>query len=299
MKRHAPGALALAGLLAAAVWVHAQPNWDEVTIETTRVADNLYMLRGLGGNLGLWTGGDRVLLIDDQYAPLNDKIVVAIRALTLKPIDLVLNTHWHSDHTGGNEAFGRAGATILAHENVRARMSTRQEMKVFGRVIEARPEIALPVITYPGGITLHLGDAVEVHHLSAAHTDGDSIVHFPAANAIHAGDIVFNGTYPFIDVGAGGRLGGLIEAVDHILALCNETTKIIPGHGDLATPADLRAYRDMLAGARIAVRRLVAQGKTRDQVIAARPTAPWDEVWGQGFIKPDLWTGMLYDSLTR
>jgi cyclase len=246
----------------------------------------------------LWVGGDRPLLIDDPYAPLSAKIVTAIAKVTDKPVEFVLNTHWHGDHTGGNETFGSAGATILAHDNVRERLSKRQEMKVFDRVVEPLPEVARPVLTYADSVTFHLGDAIRVHHVPAAHTDGDSIVHFTGANVIHAGDVVFNGMYPFIDVEAGGRIDGVIEGVARILALSDGNTKIIPGHGDLATPADLRDYRAMLIEARIQIRRLIAQGKTRDQVVAAKPTAALDEKWGQGFMKPDKWVGIVYDSMT-
>ncbi|MCP4249053.1 MAG: MBL fold metallo-hydrolase, partial [bacterium] len=203
---------------------------EDVEIETTKVAENLYMLVGAGGNIGLSVGPDGAFLIDDQFAPLTEKITAAIKAVTEAPIRFVVNTHWHFDHTGGNENLGKAGAVIVAHENVRRRMSTEQFIAAFDRRVPASPPGALPVITFADAVTFHLnGDELHVFHVAPAHTDGDSIVHFRKANVLHLGDTFFDGMYPFIDVSAGGSIAGMIEAVDRALKLCDDKTKIIPG----------------------------------------------------------------------
>ena len=193
------------------------------------------MLTGSGGNLGLSVGKSGTYLIDDQYAPLSDKILAAIKAITPDPVRFVVNTHWHGDHTGGNENLGKAGALLVAHENVRRRMSTRAVHRGLrtGRSPPS-PEDALPVVTFTDAITFHWnGDEIRVYHVPPAHTDGDSIVHFVKADVVHMGDLFFNGGYPFIDTSSGGRVDGVIEAADRVLAGIGEKTRIIPGHGPL------------------------------------------------------------------
>ena len=209
-----------------------------------------------------------------------------------------MNTHWHGDHIGGNENMGKTGALLVAHENVRKRISTEQFIAAFGRKIEPSPEAALPVVTFTDAVTFHWnGDEIRVHHVPPAHTDGDSIVHFVKADVVHMGDVFFNGGYPFIDVSSGGRVDGVIAAADRVLAGIGERTRIIPGHGPVATKADLRAYRDMVKTLRDRIATLKAEGKTRDQVVAAKPTADHDVKWGGGFMKGDTFTGLAYDSL--
>ncbi len=268
----------------------------EVRFETQRAGERVYILIGQGGNIGLSVGGDGAFVIDDQFAPLTPRILEEIAKLSDAPVRFVINTHWHGDHTGGNENLGKAGAIIVAHANVRRRMSERQFMEVFERTVEPSPEAALPVVTFERSLTFHWNDeTIEVVHVPPAHTDGDSFVHFRNANAIHAGDLFFNGTYPFIDTGTGGHLAGMIQAVDRVLGRCDEKTRIIPGHGPLASRADLERYRRMLATTRDRIEPMVRAGRSRDEVIAAKPTADLDADWGGGFMKPDVWVGIAYE----
>jgi glyoxylase-like metal-dependent hydrolase (beta-lactamase superfamily II) len=236
---------------------------------------------------------------DDQYAPLSDKILAAVKAITPDPVRFVLNTHWHGDHTGGNENMGKAGAYIVAHDNVRKRMSSEHFNAVFQRTTPASPEGALPVVTFAEGITFHWnGEEIRVYHVPPAHTDGDAIVHFVKADVVHMGDLFFNGfNYPFVDVSSGGRVDGVIGAADRVLAAVSDKTRIIPGHGPLATKADLQLYRDTVKTLRDRIAKLKAEGKTKEDVIAAKPTADYDAKWGGGFIKPDVFTGLVFDSL--
>lgn len=293
-------ALVLLLLMGLAAPASAQQDMEDVTIEAIPVAGNIYMLTGRGGNLGLSVGEDGAFLIDDQYAPLTDKILTAIAALTDQPVRFVVNTHWHGDHTGGNENMGDAGALIVAHENVRTRMSSEHFNAVFDRTTPPSPEEALPVITFTDEMTFYWnGDAAHVFHVHHAHTDGDAIIHFQDANVVHMGDTFFNGFYPFVDVSSGGSIDGLITAVDQVLGGIYDDTQIIPGHGPLASKDDLRTYRTMLVTARDAIRDLMREGMTREEVIAAKPTADLDATWGGGFMQPDVWVGLLYDSMAN
>ena len=291
-------ALALAMLVA--VPVAAQRNFDSVKIEAIPVTDGIFMLTGSGGNIGLSVGDDAAFVIDDQYAPLTEKIKAAIAEKTDQPVRFVINTHWHGDHTGGNEKMGQSGAIIVAHENVRKRMSSEQFIAAFDTRVPAAPAIALPVVTFADSVTFHWnGDDIHVFHVAPAHTDGDSIIHFQKANVIHMGDTLFNGYYPFIDASSGGNIDGMIAAEERVLALADDKTKIIPGHGPLADKAQLQANHDMLVTARDRIHKLMAAGKSRDEVVAAKPTADLDEEWGDGFLKPDLWVGIVYDGMTK
>ena len=299
MKRAIGGALCAAVALMAAPVPAQQQDFSKVEVKTEKVAEGVYMLQGAGGNIGLSVGPDAAFLIDDEYAPLTPKIKAAVAALTDKPIRFVLNTHWHGDHTGGNKDMGEAGSLIVAHENVRRRMSTEQFIAAFNMREPAAPPRALPVVTFTDAVTFHLnGDEILAVHVPPAHTDGDSVVHFRKANVIHAGDTFFNGFYPFIDLDTGGSVAGMIGAADRMLALADDRTRIIPGHGPLGTKADLKAYRDMLATARDRVAALVKAGKTLEQVTAAAPTAELDAKWGQGFLKPAAFVSILYKDAT-
>ena len=292
--------LGLATAAALSASVAAQGRFDDVQIKTVRVSDNVYMLVGSGGNIGLSIGEDGAFMIDDQFAPLTDKILAAVRTLTDQPVRFLVNTHWHGDHTGGNENLGNAGAIIVAHENVRESMSSEHFMKAFNRTVPASPEAALPIVTFTDAMTFHWnGDDVHVFHVKPAHTDGDSMIHFRSANVLHTGDTFFNGMYPYIDVSSGGSIDGMIAAADTALKLCNDQTQIIPGHGELADADDLRAYREVLQAVRDRVRSLVDAGKTRDEVIAAKPSAEFDADWGGGFMQPDVWVGIVYDGMTK
>ncbi len=288
--------------LAGAVGVFAQDDFSGVRIESTKLTDSVYMLTGAGGNLGACVGEDGVFLIDDQFAPLTEKITAAIARLSDQPIRFVVNTHWHFDHTGGNENFGKAGAVIVAHENVRQRMSTDQFIAAFDRKIPAAPPKALPVITFSESVTFHWnGEELRVVHVEPAHTDGDSVIFFVKSNVVHMGDVYFNGMYPFIDTGAGGSIDGMIRAIDLVLSRpeVNDQTRFIPGHGPLSGIAELKAFRDMLRTAGDRVRALMAEGKSRDEVVAAKPTADLDAKWGGGFLQPDAWVGIVYDGMKR
>jgi cyclase len=288
--------LALAGLAANA----GAQDMRDVPVRTERVADGVYMLVGNGGNIGVSVGEDGVVLIDDQFAPMVPKIEAAVRALSERPIRFVINTHWHGDHTGGNEALGKAGAVIVAHGNVRERMSVEQFNAFTGSPTPASPREALPVVTFEHGVTLHVnGDDLEVIHLPRAHTDGDAVIRWRRANVVHMGDLFFNGTYPFIDVASGGSVNGLVEALDFVLGSVDGAVRIIPGHGPLAGRAELQAYRDMLAAVRDRIAAQIAAGRSQDEVIAARPTADFDAAWGGGFFKPDEWVARLYVDLRR
>ena len=292
------GRLAAVLALAAAPVVAQPQDFSKVEIKAEKVAEGVYMLTGAGGNVGLSVGQDGAFVVDAQFAPLTDKILAAIRTINPAPVRFVVNTHVHSDHVGGNENMGRAGAILVAHENVRKRMSVEQFNATFNRKTPPAPESALPVLTFTDAVTLHWnGDDIEVTHVPPAHTDGDAYVRFVRADVVHMGDLFFNGGYPFVDVSSGGRIDGVIAAADQVLAATGEKTRIIPGHGPLASRADLQAYRDTLRTLRDRIAKLKAEGRSRDEVIAARPTADHDAELGTGFMKGDVFTGLVYDSL--
>jgi glyoxylase-like metal-dependent hydrolase (beta-lactamase superfamily II) len=290
-----------AGLLVVTLQVPpsaAQMDFSKVEIETIELGSGLAMLTGAGGNLGVSTGPDGVFLIDDQYAPMTVKIRAAIARLTDEPIRFVLNTHWHGDHTGGNENLGEAGVLILAHERVRARMSSEQFMAAMGRKLPPSPRVAWPVVTFEDGVTLHLnGQTIEARHVAPAHTDGDSLVYFREADVLHTGDTFFSGMYPFFDASSGGRIDGMIDAATRALEIAGPKTRIIPGHGPLSSRKDLEAHREMLISVRDRVRELIGAGLDREAVIAARPTRAFDHRSQGGFVTPDRFAGLVYDSL--
>ena len=269
-----------------------------VTVETTPLRGGLFMLSGAGGNMLAGAGKDGAFLVDDQFGPLHSKIRDALSAVGAEPLRFIINTHWHGDHTGGNEAFAKEGVVILAQDNVRRRMSAEQVIKALNRTVPASPEAALPVITFSTEASLHLnGDIAHAIHIEHAHTDGDSLVWFEKANVLHMGDIFFNRMYPLIDLSTGGGINGVIAGVERGLALADGQTQIIPGHGPLASKADLAAYAAMLKDIRSRVAALKAAGKSREEVIAAKPSAAYDEQLGHGFIKPDQLAGFVFDSL--
>ncbi len=289
--------IGLAAALCAAPCISAEEA-EDVKIEALPVASGVHMLTGQGGNMGVSVGEDGVLLIDDQFAPLTARIKAAVAKLGGGEIRFVINTHWHGDHTGGNENLGKAGTLIVAHDNVRRRMSVEQFMEFFDRKVPASPKSALPVVTFPESVTFHLnGESIRVVHVAAAHTDGDSIVHFPASNVIHAGDVFFNGLYPFVDLDSGGSIDGLIAAVEWMLENSNESTRIIPGHGPLTDLEGLEIYRELLVTVRDRIARLIRSGKTLEEVLEAAPSAEYDEAWGQTFITPEQWVTTVYKSL--
>jgi glyoxylase-like metal-dependent hydrolase (beta-lactamase superfamily II) len=278
-------------------------DFSAARIETQRLTPNLFMLVLVGegaGNIALSTGSDGSVLVDTQFAPLNAKILAAVRAAGGSDVRYVINTHWHGDHSGGNEPLGTAGALIIAHDNVLARMSTEQFMAAFNQRIPPSPAAALPVVTFPTRTTFHLnGDVVQVVHVDNAHTDGDSIVHFTNANVIHTGDTYMKDVYPFIDVSSNGSIDGFIAAADAVLSRSDANTRIIPGHGELANRADLQRFHDMLVSVRGKIQALIDRGMSEDEVVAAGPTAEFDATWGQGFMNPENFTRFAYQSLTK
>lgn len=278
----------------------AQTNWDSVRVQAIPAGPGVHMLVGSGGNIALAVGEDFAFMVDDQYAPLTPKILAAVKAVTTKPVKFLVNTHWHGDHSGGNENIANAGIVIVAHDNVRTRMSAEHFNSILNSRTPASPKGALPVVTFGETVAFHIGgETVHVVHVPPAHTDGDAIVHFSRANTLHMGDLFFNGRYPFVDITSGGSFEGVIGAVNAALAYVNETTKIIPGHGPMASKADLVAYRDVLAKIRDRVAALIRQGKTKAEVIAGKPLAEWDATWGTGFMKPDVFLGIVYDSMKK
>jgi glyoxylase-like metal-dependent hydrolase (beta-lactamase superfamily II) len=285
-------------MTAVAATAAGQNDMAEVSIETTPVAEGIYMLTGRGGNIGLCVGEDGVFMIDDQYAPLSDKIRAAVAAVTDQPVGFILNTHWHGDHTGGNENFGDTGSLVISHANVRRRMSTEQFTAIFDRTTPAAPDGALPVVTFTDSISFFLnGEEIDVFHAPRAHTDGDAVIHFTGANVVHAGDLVFFGLYPFIDTAAGGSIYGLIAGVKTVLSLGDEGTRIIPGHGPLLDRGQVEEYLALLTGAREAVAEGKSAGEDLAAVQAAEPLARWDETWGQAWLTSDQFTRMIFESL--
>ena len=283
-------------LLAIAPSLRAQ-NFDTVTVRATPVAGSVHMLQGVGGNIGLIVGNDAVFVVDDQFAPLTPKVLAVIKSITPDPVKFVLNTHWHFDHTGGNENMGKAGALIVAHENVRRRMSTGQLIAALNRTEPASPHGALPVVTFTDTVTFHLnGDSIVVFHVAPAHTDGDAIVYFTTANVVHAGDDFVSSGFPFVDLSSGGSIDGVIRAAERIMMATNAQTKIIPGHGPLADRARVKEYHDMLYAVRDRMRKEIAGRHTIEQVLASKITAEYDAAWPAN---RERFLRILYEELSR
>lgn len=272
---------------------------ESLSVRIVPVAPGLTILMGAGGNVGVSTGEDGVLLIDDQYARIAPAILEAVHTLSAGPLRFVINTHKHGDHTGSNLAMDSAGAIIVAQENVRKRMSVDQFLPAYNRTIPASPPGALPVVTFADQVTFHWnGTEIRVFHVANAHTDGDAVVWFPALNVIHLGDTYFNGSYPFIDDASGGTLDGMVAAVDQVLPLLNDSTRVIPGHGPPGTTADLRDYRTMLATVRDRLTVMARRKLTVEQAQASKPTREFEEKWGHGFLDGDAWVALMYRLVT-
>lgn len=292
----------LAALAAALPAARAQQaDLSKLDYRTEKVAENIYMLSTpAGGNIGVLVGDDGAVIIDDQFDELAPKLRAAVALLTDKPIRFAINTHWHFDHTGANAAIGRTGTVIVAHGKVRERMNSTQIGALSGKPTPPSPREALPIITFDEGVTLHLdGDDLEVTHVRSAHTDGDAIIRFRKANVVHMGDVFFVGSYPFIDTNSGGSLDGMIEALAQSLALVDERTRIIPGHGPVSDKAKMQEFHDMLATIRDRIVRQIRAGKSLEQVVASKPTAEFDAAWAGNFWKPDQWVGRAYADLRR
>ncbi len=283
------------GLVLAIAFINAASAQE---IDSVKVSDSIHMLTGKGGNIGVLIGEDGTLMIDDKFAPMTDTILTKVTKLGGSTPRFVINTHFHGDHTGGNENLGKAGSVIISHANVRKRLTVETVIKAFNKVTPPQPKAALPLITFTRDITFHLnGETVNFMHVPAAHTDGDSIVHFQDANVIHAGDTMFNGFFPFIDTDHGGTVKGVIAAVDKLLALADDDTRIIPGHGPLANKQQLREYRDMLATAQERLVKIKAAGKTAAQAVAGKPLADLDAKWGNAMFTSDRWIEIIYDGI--
>ena len=277
-------------------WTSAQ-NMDDVKIETVQLADQVYMLTGRGGNIGVSVGEDGVFLIDDQFAPLSDKILAAIRAISDKPLRFLANTHWHGDHTGGNANMAGAGASIMAHTNVRKRL-----VETPLRDNTQRPKEALPVITFNDKANLYInGEHIALFHVDNAHTDGDIMIYFTSSNVLHTGDNYFRGRFPYIDLDSGGSVDGYIAAVERALMVIDEETSIIPGHGTVSNKAEYKSFLEMLKSMRDAVKKHIKAGRTEEEVVSDRSiTQVYEERgYGSGFINGERFRRILYKSLSK
>lgn len=283
-------------LTLAATSAFAQRDFSTVEVKATKVAGNVWMITGAGGNIGVSSGSDGLVMIDDQYAPLVPKIEAALKTISDRPLRFILNTHYHGDHTGGNEQLGKS-APIIAHENVRKRLASGSS--VGGNDTPPAPASALPVVTFNDTLTVHLnGEDVRAVHTPHGHTDGDVVIWFTQSNVVHMGDQFFNGMFPFVDTENGGSVRGMIANVEKVLATIPNDAKVIPGHGALSDKAGLQAFRNVLRDTLAAVERGAAAGKSVEQLKADKVLAQWDATWGQGFIKTDRWIETLYGEVT-
>ena len=247
-------------------------NFDSIQIKTTKLTEKIYMLEGSGGNIGVLVGNDGVIIIDDQFAPLTEKIKKALAAISDKPVKFVVNTHFHGDHADGNENFTRLGALIVAHDNARKRLSKDYYYEAYKETQKAYPYEVLPKVTFADSVTFHLNEeTVHVFYAKNAHTDGDVIIHFKESNIFHCGDVFVRYGFPFIDDGAGGTIDGIIKAIEGLITITNDQSKIIPGHGQLATKKDLIDYKNMLVTVRTRIADGIKQGKTLQQIADSDP----------------------------
>jgi glyoxylase-like metal-dependent hydrolase (beta-lactamase superfamily II) len=272
-------------------------DFSKVEIKVTKVAGNVYMLEGAGGNIGVSAGPDGILIVDDQFAPLADKIKAALKTLGDGKLKFVLNTHYHGDHTGSNVVFG-PDAPIIAQTNVRQRLSTEQKSKFFNRTTPPSPKEALPVITFDQAVSVFFnGEEIKVIHFPHGHTDGDSVIFFTGSNVVHMGDDFFAGRFPVVDLEAGGDVEGMTRNVGEIISKLPPGVKIIPGHGPLSDVEGLRAFHRMLVETTDIVRKRMAAGKSLEQIKAEGLPEEW-KTWGTGFIKTDLWITLVFNSLS-
>jgi cyclase len=289
--------LLLTVVLFFAISAQAQTDFSKVEVKATKVAGNIYMLTGSGGNIGVSVGDDGILIVDDQFAPLADKIRAALKGVADKKLRFILNTHWHGDHTGANAVFGPE-ATIIAHDNVRKRLATEQKSTVFNRTTPPSPKEALPVITFDNALSVHFnGEDIRAIHFPQGHTDGDSVIFFSSSNVVHLGDDFFAGRFPFVDLESGGTVEGLVRNIGELIGKIPADAKLIPGHGPISTLEDLKSYHRMLQQTTDIVRQKIAAGKTLEQIKTEGLPAEW-EPWGAGFIKTDRWVETIYKSLT-
>lgn len=273
--------------------------FEDVEIKSAKLSDDVYVITGKGGNLGLLIGKDGNILIDDQFAPLTNKILDVIHNLTNQPIKFLINTHWHPDHTGGNENFGKLGSLIISHENVRERLSTEQFIEFMERKIKPLPVEALPIITFTDSISFHIkNETVQIFHFPNAHTDGDSMIYFKENNILHTGDIFVKNRYPFIDTSSHGTIDGIIGALEKIIPLLNKESLIIPSHGDISNLTDLYEYLSMLQDVRNNISSQINKGYSIKQILESNPTSPFDHKYGNDkFITPNDFVISVFQSL--
>ena len=280
----------LLSLFALGALAASAQDFSTVEVKATKVAGSVYMLTGAGGNIGVSVGSDGIVVIDDQYAPLAPKIEAALKSITDKPVRFIVNTHYHGDHTGGNEHFGKT-APIIAHENVRKRLQSGTSAR--GRTTPPRPD-ALPILTFDDAVTIHLnGEDIRAVHMPRGHTDGDSVIWFTKSNVVHMGDDLFVDIFPFVDIDNGGSVRGLIANLDKILHVMPDDAKVIPGHGTLTGKAGVVKFRDMLKATFALVEQGVNAGKSLEQLKADKVLETWDS-WGKGFITTDFWIETIH-----
>ena len=273
-------------LFCTSLMLNAQTNWDTVKIRSEKIIGNVYMLKGSGGNIGVLTGKDGILMIDDQFLPLSGKIKDAIAELDKSPIRFTINTHIHGDHSGGNEFFKQIGSTVIAHDVVRERMMKEHVNKATNQTTPPRPADAWPVVTFNDQLNIHLNDQdIEIIHFNAGNTVGDVFIRFKQANVFHMGDVFVTYGYPYIDTSNGGTINGLITCLDKVMNLMDENTKVIPGHGNLCTKADVKKYRDRLAHIRDEVASALKKGKKVEELAGLPIASTYDAEWGKGFVK--------------
>jgi glyoxylase-like metal-dependent hydrolase (beta-lactamase superfamily II) len=278
--------------------VQAQDNYDTVKIRPVQVAENLYFLKGSGGNIGVFIGKDGTLMVDDQFAPLSNKINGAIKTLSPNDIRFLINTHLHGDHSGGNENFKKMGVTVVAHDMVRARMSKERVNPTDKTVTPPLPEDAWPVVTFSGKLNFYLNqEEIELLHVTPGHTDGDVVIHFKKANVYHMGDMFVTYGYPYIDYGSGGSINGFISSLDAFLGMMDDNTKVIPGHGELCTKADVKKFRDRLAEIRDEVAAALKKGKKPEEITSLPVSSKYDAEWGKGFIKGKEFVLLIAENL--
>ncbi len=278
-------------------FIQAQ-EWEDVVIQSTKVSDKIYYLEGRGGNIGVLLGKDGVLLVDDQFAQLSGKIKSKIKELGNVSVSHVINTHFHGDHTGGNETFKNEGAIIVGHQNVRERLAQTFENKALKRKVEAKEESFWPDVTFQSDSSMKLyGEQIALIYLPYAHTDGDAIVYFKTSNVIHTGDAFVRYGYPFIDVSAGGTIDGFIDAQERILALADENTVIIPGHGKSSSRQDVQELLGMLKDTKNIVAKAKNEGVALEDLIPQEPLKDFHERWSGNFINSDLFVQLIYESL--
>ena len=273
------------------------PDYSKVEYRIEKVTDSLSVLFGAGGNIAVLTGSDGALVVDSDLTEMSAKLRAALNLVSDKPVRFLVNTHFHFDHTGGNPTLGRGNAVIVAQDNVRRRLSGKQEIKLdaMSMAFDPTPREGLPLITFEDGLRFHVNEEeISVRHVPNGHTDGDSFVFFEKANVLHTGDLMMSIGYPIVDASNGGSLAGLIAGQEKILALCNDKTRIIPGHGPLVAKADLQGYHDMLVTIRQRVADMIKKGRTLEQVQAAAPAREFDERWGKGFFTTDAFVRRVF-----